>query len=392
MLILGQMNFGEKNGLRTWIEVDKKALKHNYQVLRKSISPKCLLMSVVKSNAYGHSLLDFSEEVSKLGADWLGVDSVVEAIALRTGKAEIKKPILILGFTLPGMMKEAVLNDVSLTLSSFESLKALEKITGTGNKKIKIHIKVDTGMHRQGFLEKDLDKVIMSLKSLLSKKNNLVIEGLFTHFAAGKNPDFPKFTINQLHEFEKWKVAFKEAGWKPIVHAAASAGTLLFPEAHFDMVRLGISLYGIWPSEEVRLGVGSKISLRPILSWKTLIGEIKTVPAGSKIGYDCTETLGKETQIANCPIGYWHGFPRSLSSVGYVLVGGKKCKVLGRVSMDMITIDVGGVKGLKVGAEVVVLGKQDVHELEAHDMAILAGTSSYEIVTRINPLIKRVYI
>ncbi|MEK7551908.1 MAG: alanine racemase [Patescibacteria group bacterium] len=382
------MNFGEKNGLRTWIEIDKKAIKHNYQVLRKSMSPKCLLMAVVKSNAYGHSLLDFSKNISALGVDWFGVDSVTEAIPLR--KAGTKKPILILGYTLPAMMQKAVSNDISLTISSFESLKVLEKING--KLKIKIHIKVDTGMHRQGFLQKDLIQVIEILKKLSKKKSNLVVEGLFTHFASGKDPKNPTFTIDQLKEFEKWRIAFKDAGWKPIVHASASAGTLLFPEAHFDMVRLGISLYGIWPSEEVRLGVESKISLKPILSWKTLISEIKTVPAGSKIGYDCTETLDKETQIANCPIGYWHGFPRALSSVGYVLVKGKKCKVLGRVSMDMITIDVGDVQNLKVGEEVVVLGKQGREDVTAHDMAILAGTSSYEIITRINPLIKRSYI
>src|SRR3989344_7003018 len=317
------MNFGEKNGLRTWIEIDKSAVKHNYQILRKTISKKCLLMAVVKSNAYGHGLLDFSKNITSLGADWLGVDSVTEAIPLR--KAGIKKPILILGYTLPGMMLEAVSNDISLTISSFESLKEVEKIKSKlkGKAKIKIHIKVDTGMHRQGFLEKDLPKVIEILKNLSKKKSNLVIEGLFTHFASGKNPDLPTFTLEQLKEFEKWRAAFNEAGFTPIIHASASAGTFLFSEAHFDMVRLGISLYGIWPSEEVRLGVESKISLRPILTWKTLISEIKTVPAGSKIGYDGTETVTKETKIAICPIGYWHGFPSSLSSVGYVLVGGR---------------------------------------------------------------------
>ena len=386
------MNFGEKNGLRTWIEIDKSAIKHNYQILRKTISKKCLLMAVVKSNAYGHGLLDFAKNITSLGADWLGVDSVTEAIPLR--KSGIKKPILILGFTLPKMLKEAVRQGLSVTISSFESLKEVEKIKNKlkGKSKIKIHIKVDTGMHRQGFLEKDLPQVIEILKNLSKKKSDLVIEGLFTHFAAGKNPNLPTFTIEQLKEFEKWRAAFNEAGFTPIIHASASAGTFLLPRAHFDMVRVGISLYGIWPSEEVRSHAENKISLKPILSWKTLIGEIKTIPAGSKIGYDGTETVIKETQIAICPIGYWHGFPRSLSSVGYVLVGGRKCRVLGRVSMDMITIDIGGVKEVKVGAEVVVLGKQGGEEITAHDMAILAGTSGYEIVTRINPLIKRIYL
>jgi len=381
-------NFGEKNGFRTWIEIDKKAIKHNYQVLRKIIPKKCLLMAVVKSNAYGHGLLDFSENITNLGADWLGVDSVTEAIPLR--KSGIKTQILILGFTLPVMLLEAVSNNISLTVSSFESLQELEKIESLS--KIKIHIKVDTGMHRQGFLEKDLPKVIEVLKNLSTKKSNLVIEGLLTHFASGKNPDLLPFTLNQLKQFEKWQTAFEEAGFTPIVHAFASAGTFLFSTSHFDMVRIGISLYGLWPSQEARLHAQNKISLKPILTWKTLIGEIKVIPAGSKIGYDCTETVTKETKIAICPVGYWHGFPRALSKVGYVLVKGKKCKVLGRVSMDMITIDVSDLTGLRVGEEVVILGKRGKEEVTAQNIAILSGTSSYEIVTRINPLIKRIYV
>ncbi|TSC61046.1 MAG: alanine racemase, partial [Parcubacteria group bacterium Gr01-1014_107] len=214
----------------------------------------------------------------------------------------------------------------------------------------------------------------------------------FTHFAAAKNPSFPKYTFGQIELFKKWIEAFKKNGYKPIAHAAASSGTLIFPESHFDMVRIGISLYGLWPSPEVESFCKDKYQLKPILSWKTIISEVKTLKKGSKVGYDLTETLSRESKVAVCPLGYWHGFPRILSSIGSVLIRGKRARVLGRISMDMISVDVTGIVDAKVGDEVVVLGKQGKEEVSADDLAYLSGTSNYEVITRINPLIKRFYI
>lgn len=373
------------SGLRTWLEIDRKALKNNYQTFRKIIPKKTQLMSVVKSNAYGHGLNDFSQEMEKLGIDWFGVDSAVEALSLR--RKGIKKPILILGHTLPEMVEEVTKNKISLTISSFEALENLKKINS--KEKAKVHIKVDTGMGRQGFLLKDLQKVLSKVKSLESK---IEIEGLYTHFAAAKNPAFPKYTLGQIDEFKEWAEVFKKAGYKPINHAAASSGTLIFLQSHFDMVRVGVSMYGLWPSPEVEAYCKDKYKLVPILSWKTVIGEVKTLKKGSQVGYDLTEELQKDSQVAICPIGYWHGFNRAFSSIGRVLVKGQRAKVLGRVSMDMIIIDVSGIKGVKVGDEVVVLGKQGKEEVTADELAHLAGTINYEIVTRINPLIKKLYI
>ena len=175
-------------------------------------------------------------------------------------------------------------------------------------------------------------------------------------------------------------------------HASATAGAMLFPEAHYDMVRIGIGLYGLWPAKEVEAFYNKRRILTPALSWKSIISEIKELPSGAKIGYDSTEALSRRSKIAVCPVGYWHGYPRSLSSVGQVLVRARRAKVLGRVSMDMLTIDISDISGIKVGDEVTLIGASGKEKLSAHALADLSDSSWYEIITRLNPLIKRIYI
>ncbi len=371
--------------------MDTKALTHNYQILRGAIPAQCKLMSVAKSNAYGHSLLDFSREIEKLGADWIGVDSIIEAIALR--EAGIVAPIFVLGHTLPEMLPRAVDLDISITVSTFETLQAIAQTDL--NKKLKVHIKVDTGMHRQGFQEGEMAQVIDEIKKLASggdASDKIVVEGLFTHFAAAKNPSFPQRTLAQIALFEKWVEAFKQAGFSPSTHACASSGTLIFPQAHFDMVRVGISMYGLYPSKETEAFSKDKIDLQPILSWRTIVGEIKSVPKGDRVGYDFTEEFQRDSRIAICPVGYWHGYPRKLSSIAHVLVGGKKARVIGRVSMDMITIDVTDAGDVAVGDVVTLIGIDGKETISAGYLADLADDSPYEIITRLNPLIKRIYV
>lgn len=380
-------------------------MAHNHKLLRgliSSVSPKTKFMAVVKSNAYGHGLVDFSKEMEKLGADWLGVDSIVEATALR--KAGIKSPILVLGYTLPSRLEEAADEGISLTVSTFEILehagavgalnvnanKASSKTTVKAPaKKLSIHIKVDTGMHRQGFLATDIARVISTLKSL---PKNISVEGLFTHLAAAKNPSFPTKTLAQLEEFGLWRKAFAEAGFSPIVHAAASAGAIVYPQSHFDMARFGITVYGLWPSVQVRGFAEKKLPLKPVLSWRTIISETKNVKKGESVGYDLTETLERDTTLAVCPVGYWHGLPRAVSSVGHVLVRGQRARIVGRVSMDMITIDATDISGVKTGDAVTLIGRDGNEEIRAQEIADLSETSDYEIITRINPLIKRIIV
>ncbi len=372
-------------GLRTWIEIDRKAIKNNVAAFRKHIQPLTKLMAVVKSNAYGHGLIDFAFEMERLGADFLGVDSVVEGLALR--RQGIKIPILILGYTLPERLKEAAEAHLSITVSTFETLAVLQKMKWL--ELPKIHIKIDSGMHRQGFLEKDLKKVLK-----ISKEGNgryFILEGLFTHLAAAKNPAFPYSSKHQLAIFNQWVSLFKKIRPKPIFHASATGGTILFPDSHFDMVRVGIGLYGLWPASEVEAFAKDWMKLKPALSWHTVIGEIKYLPRRSKVGYDFTEALAFDSTVAICPVGYWHGLPRALSSIGRVLVNGKRARIVGRVSMDMIVIDVSSCGKVRVGDEVVLIGRQGKEEVRAIEMAALADTSHYEIVTRLNPLIKKIY-
>ncbi len=384
----------DHSGLRTWIEIDRKAIKHNFDVFKKLIEPKTnppqssrvKLMAVVKSNAYGHGLVDFSKEMERLGADFLGVDSITEARALR--REGVKLPILVLGYTLPELLSEAAKDDVAITVSTFEALDAIA--SAKLSKPLKIHIKVDTGMHRQGFLLADLKKVLSALNAKRSTLNASV-EGLYTHFANAKNPAFPKDTKEQMTEFLKWIFAFRKAGLHPLVHASATAGVMLFPQAQFDMVRIGIGLYGLWPAPEVREFLKERIVLKPALIWKSILTEVKKLPKGSRIGYDLTETMEEDNTIGIVPIGYWHGYPRALSSIGRVVIQGKECRVRGRVSMDMLIVDIGGVSKPKVGDEVTVMGGGEDSPVSAMGLARAIDASWYEVVTRLNPLIKRIY-
>jgi alanine racemase len=401
-----------RKGLRTWIEIDKKAIAHNYRSFRALITPETKLMGVVKSNAYGHNLIEFAQELEKLKVDYLAVDSVVEGIALR--REGIKSPILILGYILPEMIEKAVTNNLDITVSNFDYFNEIRKLKLKN--KLRVHIKVDTGMHRHGFQEKDIKKVISQIRMT----RQIEVVGLYTHFASAKDPAFPKKTKNQIKIFKVWREAFMKAGLKPICHACATSGTILFPEAHFDMVRVGIGLYGIWPSAETReyaqkgnsdndffgprVAIGraqpdtqkslskQPFNLLPALSWKTIIGEINNIKKEEGIGYDFTEKLKRDSKVAVIPVGYWHGFPRALSGIGQVIVNGQRAKVLGRICMDIIMVDVTDIKKVKVGDEVTIIGQDGEEVITVDDVAGLLSGSAYEFITRLNPLIKRIYL
>jgi len=372
---------GRPSHIRTWIEVDKKAIKSNYQSFRSITPQECRLMSVVKSNAYGHGLIDFSREMEKLGIDWLGVDSSIEAFSLRN--KGIKKPILVLGYTPRENIPEVIEKNVSITVSSLDYLK---NITGTTPEKpLKIHLKIDTGMHRQGFLPDELPRV---LKILKEKKGNVTVEGIYTHFANAKNPQEADETKKQFSVFKKSVEMAKNAGFNPIRHAVATGGLIIFPEAKMDMVRVGIGLYGLWPSERIKEGFEKKIILRPAMTWKTIVSEIKKIPKGEGIGYNFTAKTSKDSKIAILPIGYWHGYNRLFSNKANVKVRGEDAKITGTVSMDMAIIDVTNIKGVRAGDEVILMGR----EITADCLAKIAQTANYEIITRLNSRIKRIYL
>ncbi|HQB50723.1 MAG TPA: alanine racemase [bacterium] len=371
--------------VRTWLELDKSALTSNFQALRGFLDARCLLLGVVKSNAYGHGLIDFSQQLVELGANWLGVDSITEGLALR--RAGITVPILILGYTMPNLLSLARQNNCSVTISSWENLRAWAALPE--NERPQVHLKLDTGMTRQGFMEHDWPEVFAFWQKQAGDNS---LEGLYTHLSSAKNPAFPQYTQKQLANFEQASQLVKNYGQKPLRHAAATAGALLFPETHFDMVRYGIGLYGLWPALAVKEFLTERLTLKPVLSWRSLISEIKSVPKGTAIGYDGVEKMWRDGRLAIVPIGYWHGFDRGLSSIGHILINGQRARVVGRVSMDMIIVDVTDIQDVQVGQTITLLGQDEEQEITADEIAGLLDTSCYEIITRLNPLMKKLII
>jgi alanine racemase len=375
---------------KTWIEIDRKAIRENIAAFRSITKKNTDLFSVVKSNAYGHGLTVFSKLADSFGVDGFCVDSVVEGRKLR--KIGIRKPILVLGPTLPPLFKEAAAENITVTVSTLESLKDLER----GKTAANFHLKIDTGMHRQGFYPEEVPKVVKLLKSG-SGPFQKSLRGIYTHFAVAKDVTYPSYTLRQLAGFEKTRAALVKAGFRDLLsHAAASGGAILYPESHFDAVRVGIGLYGYWPSKEAAIQYPliwhKKLALRPVLSWRSILSEIKNLKPGDFVGYDITEKIAKKTKAAVVPIGYWHGFPRSLSSVGEVIVGGRRTRVLGRVSMDMIVIGLPGEGVFKAGDQVTFIGNDGRESITAEEFGTRCDTTHYEALTRINPLIKRIAV
>lgn len=361
---------------RTWVEVKKGNIKNNFNEFKKYIGEETLMAGVVKSNAYGHGILKFSQILINLGIDWIIVDAINEAVDLRNFGVE--KPMLVLGYTPPKFFKKAKDANISLTISSHENIEEIISM----KKPPKVHVKVNTGMNRQGFHLEEVGEVLDKLN-----KKGVGIEGIYTHFGEATIPD----SLETKKQIENFKKAVEETEGRNIEclkHTGATAGTIAFPEGYFDMVRVGIGMYGLWPSPELKEKYSNKLNLKPVLKWKSIISEIKKLPKGSKIGYDFTKTLEKDAKLAITPVGYWHGYPTQLSNRGEVYVKGNKVPVVGKVSMNMMILDVTDIEDIKVGDEVEIVGEKITADKIAEKVRII----NYEVVTRINPLIKRRYV
>ena len=397
---------------RTWVEIDHKAIEKNARTLKALLADGTAMAAVVKSNAYGHGMVESAKSVIRGGATWLAVDDINEALELR--KARIKVPIIVLGYTLPELYSVAATKNVSLTISSLESLQNLAKmkLPKKGPKMLRIHLKFETGLNRQGIPESHVQQVI---RVISTTGFPAVIEGAYTHFAVMEDPMKQDYSKAQVQAFKNAVAKIQAKGFAPITHASASSGILFSKDFHLDMSRAGIALYGLWPSPEIRKwaeSVGVKddsgkvvISpkLLPALSWKTIVTEVKLALKGAKVGYDLTYELSRNSRLAVIPVGYWHGLPRSMSGTngaggakgGQVLVCGRRANIVGRISMDMTTIDVTDIPAVKSGDEVVIIGRQQRGDdrpdrISAEEAAEKAGTINYEIITRINPLIPRI--
>ncbi len=374
--------------LLQWVEINSSALKRNIHQVRRLIGSSKKMAAIVKANAYGHGILEISKLAAKYGADWLGVNSVEEALFLRNNGINI--PIILLGYVPLSELRRAVEKRLRLTVYNRETIDRLGKITSKIKRRAYLHIKLETGTHRQGIKKEDLLPSIERIRNY----PYLIVEGISTHFANIEDTTDHGYAQSQLQRFHhSLNHLTKNKIEVPVKHAACSAATILFPETYFDMVRVGIMIYGLWPSKETYLSCIQRqrkpISLKPVLSWKTRIVQIKEVPEGAFIGYGCTYKTTRPTKVAILPVGYYDGYDRHLSNSSYVLVKGERAPVRGRVAMNFIAVDITDIQGAKLEDEVVLLGRQGKEAISAEYLASLCQTINYEIVTRINPLLPR---
>lgn len=365
-----------------WAEIDLGVYAENIAAIKSLLKPQVKMMAVIKANAYGHGAVEIAKKAEKIGIDYFGVVCMYEAKQLR--EAGIITPMLILNHTDEESLEEAVKLDLSLNVMYENLLVKLNEIAEKADKIVKVHVKVDSGMHRLGLSPQEALRFIPKIK----KYNHIALEGIFTHFATADEVSL-EFTYTQLKEFTDLITTLKTQGINPpLIHAANSAATLRVPESHFTMVRPGIATYGLPPSLEFQLPV----TLKPILSLKTQIVQVRKISVGESVGYGRTFMAERETIVAVLPVGYGDGFRRAPKHFGYVLVRGKKVPVIGRVSMDQTTIDVTDVPGVQVGDEVVIIGQQGDESITADDVAEQIGTINYEVVTSLAARVERIYI
>ena len=391
----------------SWVEISKEALTHNIEQFRAKIGPDVKLCPCVKANAYGHGLIPTSNIFLGAGADWLAVNALYEAEALREAEVLDNKgdpaPIYIMGYTLLGDLERAWELDCRVVVYDIETIERLSRISQAGkfDKPLNLHIKVETGNNRQGVRMENLVEFAQKINEI----DGLRLEGIGTHFANIEDTTDHTYAMAQLDRFKEAKKLLEEAGIEvPMMHCANSAATILFDEVHFDLARVGISSYGMWPSNETKVSYqkehADSFSLQPALTWKSVVAQVKSIPSGDFVGYGCTCRMTRKTTMAIVPVGYYDGYDRHLSNKAHVLIRGKRAKVIGRICMNIMMVDVSDIEGVSVEDEVVLMGKQefgdgdDKHsdEVSAEQFAEWIGTINYEVTTRINDRIKRIVV
>lgn len=367
----------------TWAEIDLDNLEHNMKEIAKLCKGKEII-AVLKADAYGHGALDVARTLINGGATKLGVAVITEALELRD--SGIDTPIVILGYTPLSFAKELIRNDIEQTVYTYECAAELSKEAQSLNKRVKIHVAVDTGMGRIGFLptNQGLNEI-----EALSKLPNVDIDAIFTHFATADEAD-KSYTLEQMEKFNWFCDALEKRGVNVgKKHIANSAAIIDMPDAYFDGVRPGILLYGYYPSYEVNR---EKLDLKRVLTLKANISYVKTLPKGEYISYGRKFYTERESIIATIPIGYADGYSRQMLNNAKVIINGQLAPVVGSICMDQCMVDVTDIGQVKEGDEVILLGEQNGVKFDAEDMAEIIGTISYEVICMISKRVPRVYI
>jgi alanine racemase len=367
----------------TWVEIDLEALAGNVRRTQQLVGPEVAICAVLKADGYGHGAGSVARTALNNGARMLAVACLAEAVTLR--RAAIDAPILVLGYTPAWQARDTVRHDVTAAVYDLDVARALSQAAADMNRPARVHVKVDTGMARLGLLPDEAVPFVQDLALL----PGLVVEGIFTHFsvADSADPQHQAHTLAQLAAFQRLLAELRSLGIAvPLVHAANSAAMLSQPASHFNMVRLGIALYGLAPSAVVSLPAG----FRPVLSWKTQVAQVKTLQPGAPVSYGNTFVTARETRVAVAPVGYADGFRRGPAHWGHVLVHGRPAPIIGRVTMDQTMLDVTDIPGVRQGDEVVLIGRQGAAEISVEHVAEQLGTISYEVVAEILARVPRV--
>lgn len=367
----------------TWAEISLSALGQNYQTIKKHLTAETQLMAVVKADAYGHGAVRCAQALSDAGADWFGVALIEEGIELR--QAGIIQPIFCLGGIWRGQAQDVITHNLTTAIYRIDQAEELNARASESGATAAIHLKVDTGMGRLGVPLNELREFASRLKSF----DHIKLEGLFSHLADADNAK-TEFTELQIDRFDEAASILRELGldlrWR---HLSASAGLHAYPQTHCNLARAGATLYGL--TGDVLSPNFPPLDVQPVMSLHSRIVMLKTVAAGQSLGYGRSFTTKRESRIATIPIGYADGFSRALSNCGRVIVRGSFAPVVGRVSMDLIMLDVTDVADVELGDEILLIGGQNGLRISAEDMAELIGKISYEIVTGISARVPRIY-
>ena len=363
----------------TWVEIDVAAFKRNLRAARKMIPDSSRLIVVLKADAYGHGALSLARLCEEERVDMLAVAILEEAIELRA--AGIELPILVMGPLHAGQLDEAIERHFLLGVVGPEELEIVSAAATRRNEPVHIHLKLDSGMGRMGLVETDLERAAATLNA----QPLVQVEAIYTHFANASDPGDPH-TEKQQRRFNSMLQRLRELGVSaPLHHSANSAATVRHLVAAGDFARVGILLYGV---ESLEVG---QSRLEPLMRWSTRVARIKEIAAGEGVGYGTTFIARRPTRVATLPVGYADGYNRLLSNRGSVLLCGRRAPVIGRVSMDLVTIDVTDIPEVKLGDEVVLLGRQGSEEITAEEIATLTGTISYEVFCAVSARVPRIY-
>ena len=375
----------KKEYARGYLEIDLDRIRSNMDNMKANIDEKTKMMGVIKTDGYGHGAVAIAQELEPVDYMYgFAVATAEEAHILRM--AGIKKPILILGYTFPYSYPMLIEEEIRMAVFREDTLEQLSEAAAKLNKKAKVHVKIDTGMSRIGILPDESGFQFIE-KALHTE--GIEVEGIFTHFATSDYAD-KRYAYEQLEKFKKF-CAEAEARFGmefAVKHCSNSAGILEMPQANMDVVRAGITLYGLSPSDEVAKDI---IKLEPVLSFKSTVVYVKTIPAGTAVSYGRTYIADKERTIATIPLGYGDGYPRGLSGKGYVLIHGKKAPILGRVCMDQFMVDVTDIPETKENDEVTLIGTDGNETITMEDLGELSGRFNYELACNLGKRIPRVY-